>query len=140
MKRSLYLWLSLCLMALSGCSVISINSVENAEKSARMRMLADARVDTDPHLADRVGVVRLNSAVNQGGFMRIQAEVENFTYAPLSVNLHIDWYDGDAMRVDVAGDAWLEIPFEARESRSLVFVAPNRSARDFRIKLLAVSK
>lgn len=121
---------------LVGCSSASINTVENARKSAAMQVMRDARVDTDLNLADDFGVVRLNTAENAAGILRVQAEMENFTRSRMTINAMIEWYDETAMRIDTAGGGWQQYVFEPRESRSVVFTAPSREARDFRLKML----
>ncbi|MBQ9693335.1 MAG: YcfL family protein [Kiritimatiellae bacterium] len=138
MKQGMMLWTLGILLAVTGCTGVSVNSVENANKSAMMQIIADKRVDTDPHLADDFGIVRLNTAENAAGILRVQAEMENFTRDPLTVNLKVEWYDANAMRIDTAGGGWQQQVFNPRESKSIAFTAPSRDARDFRIKLQAI--
>jgi hypothetical protein len=46
MKQSLFMMGLLCgLMTFVGCAGVSVNSIENANKNARMRIIADARVE-----------------------------------------------------------------------------------------------
>jgi uncharacterized protein YcfL len=131
---------TLILTALSlliGCAGSSVNTIENAHKSAAMRILEDARIDTDLNLADDLGVVRLNTAENAAGILRVQMEMENFTRDRITVNAKMEWYDGDAMLVETAGGGWQQYAFEPRESRSLTFTAPSREVRDFRLKVMS---
>lgn len=135
MKRH-FGWMAFAVtLAFVGCTGVSVNTVENAHKSAAMRIVADTRIDTDPHLADDFGVVRLNTAETPAGFMRVQVEMENFTRDRMTVNGCLEWYDDQAMFVGTAGGGWQQYRFEPRESRSYVFVAPARNVRDFRFKL-----
>ena len=138
MKYGVFLAIAAALLGTIGCTGASVNSVENARKAAYMQLMADTRLDTDPHLADDFGVVRLNTAENAAGFLRVQMEMENFTRDRLSVKALLEWYDADALRIETAGGGWQEYRFEARESRSMVFTAPTRNARDFRLKLQAL--
>lgn len=135
MKHTLSFILLAGLSLMLGCTGVSVNTVENADKSAAMHILRDTRVDTDAHLADDFGIVRLNTAENAAGLLRVQAEMENFTRKRMTVNFALEWYDASAMRIDTAGGGWQQVAFEPRESRSMVFTAPSREARDFRIKL-----
>lgn len=136
MKFGLHLLLPAALVMAVGCSVSSVNTVENADKSAAMTILRDTRVDTDPSFADDFGVVRINTAENAAGLLRVQLEMENFSRKRLAVSAQLDWYDGSAMRIDSAGGGWQQYVFEPRESRSILFTAPAREARDFRLKLI----
>ena len=139
MKQSLFMMGLLCgLMTFVGCVGVSVNSIENANKSARMRIIADARVETDLQFADDFGVVRINTAPNASGFLRVQMEMENFTRDRMTVTGQMEWYDGDAMRIETASGGWQQYTFEPRESRSITFTAPTPDARDFRFKLQAL--
>lgn len=136
MKTLIHLLFAGAVFAVAGCSGPSVNTVENADKSAAMTILRDTRVDTDPAFADDFGVVRINTAENAAGLLRVQLEMENFSYDRLRVNALLEWYDASAMRLDTAGGGWQQYVFEPRESRSLLFTAPAREARDFRLKLI----
>lgn len=138
MKKQVAFLALAALGLLVGCSSDSVNTVENARKFAAMQVMRDARVDTDLNLADDFGVVRLNAAENAAGILRVQAEMENFTRSRMTINAMIEWYDETAMRIDTAGGGWQQYVFEPRESRSIVFTAPSREARDFRLKMLNV--
>lgn len=136
MKIGLHLLLTAGIVAVVGCSGPTVNTVENAAKSATMTIIQDARVDTDPSFADDFGVVRINTAENVAGLLRVQLEMENFSRDRVQVNAAVEWYDGSAMRIDTAGGGWQQYVFEPRESRSILFTAPTRDARDFRLKLI----
>ena len=136
MKQALFCATCIGMFLMVGCAGVSVNTVENANKSAAMNIIRDSRVDTDLNFADDFGVVRINTAENAAGLLRVQLEMENFTRDRLTVNAQMEWYDAAAMKIDTAGGGWQQYVFEARESRSLSFTAPSREARDFRIKLL----
>lgn len=136
MKLALYLLLLAGITTAIGCSGPSINTLENASKSAQMTIIQDTRVDTDPAFANDFGVVRINTAENVAGLLRVQLEMENFTYKRIQANVQIEWYDSSAMLIGSAGGGWQQYVFEARESRSILFTAPTREARDFRLKLV----
>lgn len=136
MKLGLHLLLAGAVFAVAGCSGPSVNTVENMAKSATMTIIQDTRVDTDPSFADDFGVVRINTADNAAGLLRVQLEMENFSRDRVHVNALLEWYDTSAMRIDTAGGGWQQYVFEPRESRSILFTAPTRDARDFRLKLI----
>ena len=130
----------LFVLGTTGCSSSSVNSIENAEKNAAMTILRDCRVVTDDSLEDRLVPVRLNTATNAAGILRLQIEVENLSRKRISAYAILDWYDGDAIRLDTAGGGWQQYVFEPRESRSLTFTAPTPSAKDFRLKLIEAER
>ncbi len=134
MKLS-HLLLALASVSLMAGCASTINTVENANKSAAMRIMDDTRIETDAHLAEDFAIVRMNKAENAAGFLRVQMEMENFTRSYLTVYAKIEWYDENAMIIETAGGGWQQYVFEPRESRSVVFTAPSRNARDFRLKL-----
>lgn len=140
MKSALHLLFLAGIVTAIGCSGPSVNTLENASKSATMTILQDTRVDTDPAFADNFGVVRINSAENAAGLLRVQLEMENFTHKRLQANALLEWYDASAMRIDAATGGWQQYVFEPRESRSILFTAPTREARDFRLKLVNPKK
>lgn len=140
MKLGFYALVLTGIITMTGCASSTVNSVENLDKSASMTILRDMRVETDLSFADDLGVVRINSAENAAGLLRVQLELENFTNSRLQANAMIEWYDGSAMRIDSAGGGWQQYVFEPRESRSILFTAPTRDARDFRLKLMNPKK
>lgn len=123
------------MLALAGCRS-SVNTVENLDKAALPEALRDARIVTDVGLADTVAVTRLSSAVAATGVLRMQAEIENLSGSPQTVNMLVEWYDGDGMRVASPNEGWQQLRLMGRESRSIVMAGPNATAKDFRIKLL----
>lgn len=140
MKSTLHLLFLAGMLTAIGCSGPSVNTLENASKSATMTILRDTRLDTDPAFADTFGVVRINSAENTAGLLRVQLEMENFTHNRIQANALMEWYDASAIRIDAAAAGWQQYVFEPRESRSILFTAPTREARDFRLKLINPNK
>lgn len=122
----------------AGCRS-TVNTVENLDKAAMPTVIRDARIVTDAGLDGMVAVTRLSTAVAATGVMRLQVELENLSSDPETFNLLLEWYDGDGMRVFSPNEGWQQIRMMARESRSLVYAAPNPTAKDFRIKLLELN-
>lgn len=136
MKPILILPLVILLGAITtGCRT-AVNTVENAEKSAIITPIKDTRIIGDRSLEDRIGIVRMHTAMAPTGIMRMQAEITNFTNSIQDINYQIEWYDANGMVISQAGNGWQQLQFMARESRSLAFTAPSPLAKDFRIKLL----
>lgn len=140
MKKTQLMFLGmLALISFSyGCRNASVNTAENREKTAHMNQIELSRVKTDPELSETIGVVRMNTAKTDAGFLRVQASIENFTDERIVISHEIEWFDTDAMRISTASGGWQQEVFEPRETRQLVFVAPNRDAKDFNIKIIRV--
>lgn len=135
MKHVLSLAFLAALSLLAGCAA-SVNTIENAQKSAKMYALCDARVETDSSLAHNFGVTRLFSARNRAGMLRVQMEVELLKCERMTINAKMEWYDESGMLVETAGGGWQQYVFEPRETLSLAFTAPSRDVCDFRLKLM----
>ena len=123
------------LMFCVGCAA-SVNTIENAHKSATMYTLCDERVETDSSLSADFGVARLFSARNRAGLLRVQMEVELLKRERMTINAKMEWYDDSGMLVETAGGGWQQYVFEPRETLSLAFTAPSREVSDFRLKLM----
>ncbi len=141
-KPFIYATLSFGILLSAGCMSDAVNTVENYDKAALPLQMRDVRIVTDQKLASRVAVQQIHTSnpSPEKPVIRMQAEVENLTREPLSVNYLIEWYDDDGMRVDGAAAGWKQLRLASRESYSLVSTAPSPKARDFRIKLLAVEE
>ena len=126
-------FLLLGLLALTGCRT-SVNTVENAEKSASRDIVKDKRVVTDPSL--RVNVTAINERTAPNGFKQIQIELTNRRNSDVSVFYSVEWFDENGMAVPTGTGGWVDTPFVARESKFVVLTAPTAMAKDFRIKLV----
>ena len=122
-------------VALSGCRT-SVNTTEGYDKAGRMNIVEDARVDTDPSMAGRVGVTLINDRIAPNGFKQVQIRFTNFRNSRQLVSYQVEWFDLDGMMVSTATGGWRDLPIEARENRFEVFTAPNAQAHDFIIKLI----
>ena len=118
---------------LTGCRT-SVNTVENAEKSGVRQPVEDKRVITDKSL--KISVTALNERTAANGFKQIQFELTNASNYDRSVFYKVEWYNEDAMLITTGTGGWVEKPFVARESISVVATAPSAMAKDFRIKLV----
>lgn len=130
---------SLCLVTslvcLTGCS--TVNTVERAEPLAQKQMTADKRIITDASLNRHVNVVGINETTISTGFAKVQVELLNKTSSPYSFRYHFEWFDGQGMLVPSPTSSWIDRRIQAKETMSILSIAPTETAKDFRLKLIS---
>ena len=139
MKRPLPLtiWtLGLTAWLLTGCGSTSVNTVEPADPTAHREMLADQRVIADTSLAKSVRVVGLNTATDQQGFLKVQAELYNTTRKRKLFSYRVEWFDPNGMVINLPTAASIPMSLEARESKFITATAPTPQAKEFRFRFL----
>jgi uncharacterized protein YcfL len=62
--------------------------------------------------------------------------VQNTTRKPQSFSYRFEWVDNQGMLVDTPASAFIPRQIEGGENLFITAVAPNPSAKDFRIKLV----
>ena len=122
-----------------GCKT-TMNTVENAQPTAKKEMVADKRVITDSSLSSKVYVVGVNEAKTPGGLIQIQLEVVNQTSSRQRFTYHVQWFDAAGMQLSSTTAAILPCVIEGRETRYLSAVAPHPACKDFRVQFLESSK
>lgn len=122
-----------------GCKT-TMNTVENAQPTAKKEMVADKRVITDSSLASKVYVVGVNEAKTPGGLIQIQLEVVNQTSSRQRFTYHVQWFDAAGMQLSSTTAAILPCVIEGKETRYLSAVAPHPACKDFRVQFLESSK
>ena len=122
-----------------GCKT-TMNTVENAQPTAKKEMVADKRVITDSSLASKVYVVGVNEAKTPGGLIQIQLEVVNQTSSRQRFTYHVQWFDTAGMQLSSTTAAILPCVIEGKETRYLSAVAPHPACKDFRVQFLESSK
>lgn len=128
--------LTLSAWLLTGCGSTSVNTVEPADSTARREMLADQRVIADTSLAKAVRVVALNSATDQQGFLKVQAELYNTTRKRRLFSYRVEWFDPNGMVINLPTAASIPMSLEARETKYITATAPTPTAKDFRFRFL----
>ena len=71
------LCLTLCSFFLFGCK--SVNTIKPSDTLSKKAFIEDVRVVTDPFLQSRAKVLGINETLTEGGFLKIQVELENLT-------------------------------------------------------------
>ena len=122
-----------------GCKT-TMNTVENAQPTAKKEMVADKRVITDSSLSSKVYVVGVNEAKTPGGLIQIQLEVVNQTSSRQRFTYHVQWFDAAGMQLSSTTGAILPCVIEGKETRYLSAVAPHPACKDFRVQFLENSK
>ncbi len=126
----------------------TVNTVENADKSAAPVYVSDKRVVTDGALRDRLAVSKVATGDSPNGLMMVQVEVTNmrtgfFSEAwssmtgenPYRINYRFRWFDEKGMAVSGISAVWQEKIIYPGESAYLESVAPTRECRDFLLDL-----
>jgi uncharacterized protein YcfL len=124
------------LLAFTGCSSTSINSVERASPTGVRQMVSDKRVLTDASLSRHLGIVGVNEEVTAGGLMRVQVELQNRTRSFRRFNYRFEWFNENGIQVNSPQSSYLPRQVEGGESIFISGVAPAPNAKDFRLKLI----
>lgn len=123
-----------------GCKTTTVNTIENAQPTAKKEMVSDKRIITDSSLAEKVYVVGVNEAKTPGGLIQIQLEVVNQTSSRQRFTYHVQWFDAAGMQLSSTTGAILPCVIEGKETRYLSAVAPHPACKDFRVQFLESSK
>lgn len=122
-----------------GCKTTTVNTVENAQPTAKKEMVSDKRVITDSSLARKVYVVGVNDAMTAGGLLQVQLEVVNQTSSRQRFTYHVQWFDATGMQISSTTGAILPCVIEGKETRYLSAVAPHPACKDFRVQFMEPS-
>ena len=136
MKPPLSTLLLLAFVAGAGCKSTQVNTVEPAQPAAQREMISDQRVLKDQSLNKAVNIVGVNSAIGDGGFLKIQVEVENRSRSLKSFTYTVEWFDENGILIDLPTAHARPRSLEGGEIAAITATAPTPRARDFRIKFL----
>lgn len=128
--------LALAVWVLVGCGSTSVNTEGPADATGKREMLPDDRVIADSSLAKSVRVVGLNSATDQQGFLKVQAELYNTTRKRRLFSYRVEWFDPNGMVIALPTAASIPMSLEARETKFITTTAPTAQAKDFRFRFL----
>ena len=129
------IWITLCgtaLLAAVGCT--NVNSVQRAQPLGQQQVVNDKRVEPDSDVSSFAQVMGVNeSAV--GDLTKIQVRVFNNKRKMKQFNYKFEWFDLQGMSVDSPMSIWKAVTIQAQEEISLIAIAPNPRAKDFRLKM-----
>jgi uncharacterized protein YcfL len=69
------------------------------------------------------------------GLLMVNTELESGYSSPYRLEYKFSWYDSNGMEVDPARSAWIPFYLNGRENKTIQGLAPNPSAKSFKIKL-----
>ena len=138
--------LAVCL-ALSACQN-TVNTVENADKSATPNVIRDARFVTDGWLRDRLALRSVKTATAASGHLVVEVTATNVrtgalaqTWSsmtgdvPYTVDYKFDWQDENGMTVDTPLSIWQSRQIKPGETVYFKSVAPTKRCKDFILNL-----
>lgn len=67
--------------------------------------------------------------------LQVNLEIENGISNPYNLEYKFAWYDSDGMEVEAARPIWIPIYLQGKETKSIQGLAPNPSAKSFKIKI-----
>lgn len=133
----IFSWTSLVAVAaiafLSACA--SVNTVERQNPVGERQMVPDRRVITDRALDRIVSIVGVNEATISTGLLKIQVELLNRTTSTQNFSYLIEWFDANGMIVGSPTSTWINRQILPQQTLAITAIAPNESAKDFRIQL-----
>ena len=134
--------LAACL-ALSACQN-TVNTIENADKSATPNVVHDARFVTDGWLRDRLVLRFVKTATAASGHLAVEVAATNVrtgalaqTWSsitgdvPYTVDYKFDWQDENGMTVDSGLSIWQARQIKPGETVYFKSVAPTPQCKDF---------
>ena len=122
----------------------TVNTVENADKSATPNVIRDARFVTDGWLRDRLQLRSVKTAISASGHLMVEVAATNVRTGPLAqtwssitrdnpytVDYKFDWQDENGMTVDTSLSIWQSRQIKPGETVYFKTVAPTPRCKDF---------
>ena len=128
---------------LAGCAseppyVPSVNTVSNANTTARVKYVADKRVDTDPYLSQLLCLTEIRESTTNDGYKRIQVFFKNLAGNTYWIMYRFNWYDENGVEVENPdNEMWKRKIIAAGDDATLTTVAPKKNCGDFKLRLKA---
>lgn len=126
-------------LAGTGCRT-TVNSTETAQPAHQRNMVAEKRVITDSSLARKVQILGVNATEGPGGFLKVQAELQNTTRSLQRFSYKWEWFDLSGNLVEGPAAVAVTRQIEGRETMFISGIAPSPAAKDFRLKLYENAK
>lgn len=112
----------------------SVNSVANTDPAYEQHFVRNQRVETDPGLAGRLEVMRIDDQELETGLLKVQVTVRNLRRSSFKYAYRITWFDESGMEVATSASAWLEKDLYGGDRQFLSAIAPNPRCRDFLVR------
>ncbi|MCC7375117.1 MAG: DUF1425 domain-containing protein [Verrucomicrobiales bacterium] len=131
------LGLAAALFAVAGCHTAyhGVNTVEPSNPSYVRRNIEDKRIVRDKGTARAVSVLNVIDGTTADGGLRVGVEVQNQRTKSFRFNYRFDWFDGQGFPFNTPGSTMVSQQIEPGQILVLTSVAPNPSAKDFRLTI-----
>ena len=143
-KKGLLLFaLAAVALCFGGCQN-TVNTVENADKSATPDVITDKRFITDGFLKNRLALRSVYMSPAASGNLMVQVSATNVRTGffaqmwsgftgdnPYRVDYKFTWQDENGMVVDTPLSAWRTVSIHPGETVQFVAVAPSLRCKDF---------
>ena len=141
------------LPVMAACLVLSacqntVNTVENADKSATPNVIRDNRFVTDGWLRDRLVLRSVKTATADSGLLRVEVTATNVrtgalaqTWSsltgdvPYTVDYKFVWQDANGMAVETSLSIWQSRQIKPGETVFFKSIAPTPQCKDFILNL-----
>ena len=141
------------ILVMAACSAITacqntVNTVENADKSATPNVIRDSRFVTDGWLRDRLVLRSVKTATADSGHLMVEVAATNVrtgalaqTWSsltgdvPYTVDYKFDWQDANGMTVDTQLSIWQSKQIKPGETVYFKSIAPTTKCKDFILNL-----
>ena len=133
--NALSLLLGAAVIGLAGTGCSTVNTTETAQPTYQRNMVAEKRVITDSSLARKVQILGVNATEGPGGFLKVQAELQNTTRSLQRFSYKWEWFDQSGNLVEGPVTVAVTRQIEGKESMFINGVAPRTTVKDFRLKL-----
>jgi len=131
-KKWLVVLAALVALGFSACSP-SVNTYET--EGASRTVVRDKRVVTDWGTEDFANVVEIRTGTTTEGIFRVQVELVNDDDDVGRVAYCVEWFDANGLKIGV-NDVWIPLSIPPKKHETISLVAPNSSAKDFRISMM----
>ena len=138
--------MAVCLL-LSACQN-TVNTVENADKSATPNVIRDNRFVTDGWLRDRLVLRSVKTATADSGLLMVEVTATNVRTGalaqmwssmtgdvPYTVDYKFVWQDANGMAVDTQLSIWQSRQIKPGETVYFKSIAPTPQCKDFILNL-----
>ena len=126
----------------------TVNTVENADKSATPNVIRDARFVTDGWLRDRLALRSVKTAVSPTGLLVVEVTATNVRTSafaqtwsgmtgdvPYTVDYKFVWQDANGITVDTPLSIWQFKQIQPGETVFFKSTAPTPECKDFILNL-----
>lgn len=128
-------FLVLCVLVVSsGCA--TVNTVEPKQLAANRSIIADKQVITDPILNVRAQILSVNETITLDGFVKVQVEIRNPTKKSKQLEYLFEWFDEHGNLAPSTSSRFQMREILGGETIFLTSISPNRTAKDFKLKLI----